>query len=292
MTAQTFANALIAGLSLGLVAMGFSMIYRTAQFFHVAHAATYLVGAYTGIWLSNNTKVPICLAALASIIVSGTLGLMIEVLVYRPLRKLHSSSPILFLASLALLLIIQNVVGLTLGSEIQTVQSRVGQNSVHILGSMVTHWQAISIGVTILLFIVTWSLLRFTVMGKKMRAIATNPDLAEAVGISCDHVLLFVILLGSALAGIAGFLAGYDTAITPTSGFGILLIGVTAAVAGGIGSISGAILGGILVGIVQHFAIWKLPAQWQDAIVFLILIAFLMLRPQGFFGSPIWRTKV
>lgn len=292
MIAQILANGLIAGLLLGLIAIGFSMVYGAARFFHVAHAATYLAGGYTGIWLSNNTKAPAFLAALASMVAAGTLGFLIEIGIYRPLRKVDSSSLILFLASLALLLIVQNTIGLMLGSEIQTVQFRTGQNSFHLLGSMVTSWQALSSGVTILLFVITWFLLRFTLIGKKMRAVATDPDLAEAVGISRDNVLLIVIVLGSALAGMAGFLIGYDTAMTPTSGFGILLIGITAAIVGGIGSISGAMLGGLLVGVVQHLAAWKLPAQWQDAIVFVILILFLILRPQGFFGRPIWRTKV
>src|SRR5690242_10345761 len=121
MTAQTFVNALIAGLSWGLLAMGFSIIHRTARFFHVAHAATYLTGAYVGIWLLNSMTSPVYLAAFASLMAAAILGAIIEIVVYRPLRSFGSSSLILFLASLALLLIVQNTIALTFGSEIQTV---------------------------------------------------------------------------------------------------------------------------------------------------------------------------
>jgi len=292
MIEQILTNGLIAGLLLGLVAIGFSIVYSAARFFHVAHAAMYLAGAYTGIWLSNNTKTPGFVAVLGAIVAAVTLGLLIELSVYRPLRKVGASSLVLFLSSLTVLLIVQNAIGLIVGSEIQTVQSRIGQDTLQILGSTITSWQAISSGVTVLLFLIIWLLLRFTLTGKKMRAVSSDPDLAEVVGISRDNVLLIVIVLGSSLAGIAGFLVGYDTAVTPSSGLGVLLIAVTAAIVGGIGSIPGAMFGGLLVGVAQHIGVWRLPAQWQDAIVFGILILFLILRPQGFFGRPIWRTAV
>ena len=125
-----------------------------------------------------------------------------------------------------------------------------------------------------------------------MRAVTTDPELADAVGISRDNTLLLAICIGSTLAGGTGFLIGYDTALTPAGSFGVLLIAVTAVIVGGIGSIPGAMLGGLLVGVAQHVGVWKLPVQWQDAIVFVILILFLLLRPQGFLGKPLRRAAV
>jgi branched-chain amino acid transport system permease protein len=289
---QLIINGLFAGILVGLVAVGFSLVYNTARFFHAAHAGTYLIGAYAGIWVSNHVGMSPFLALVAAIAAAIGLGLLMELAVYRPLRKAGSSSHVLFLSSLALLLIVQNSIALMVGSEIQVVRSPVSRHTFQVFGGTITSWQVLTAGVTIATFAVTWFLLRFTVIGKKMRAVATDPQLAEVVGINPDNVLVSVIVLGSALAGLAGFLTGYDTAVTPTSGFGVVLVGITAAVVGGVGSVRGAMLGGLLVGAVQHIGLWKLPAAWQDAIVFVILILFLLSRPRGFLGRGIRRVEV
>lgn len=290
MIVQVILNGLMAGLTLGLVAVGFSLIYRTTRILHAAHAATYLAGAYTGILLIKHFHVPVAIAAIGAMLAAVALGVIVEVGVYRSLRKLNSSALIFLLSSLAVVVISQNVVGLTFGSEIQV--SRSIEGSFQIGGGRITAWQAISSGVSIILFFVSWGLLRFTYLGRKIRAIATDPDLAEIVGVGKDSTFLFTVCIGSALSGVAGFLIGYDTAITPNMTFRILLVGVTAAIVGGIGSIPGAMVGGILIGVTQHIGTWKLPTQWQDAIVFFVLILFLLFRPQGFWGVPIRKAAM
>ena len=292
MIAQIIINGLIAGFLWGLVALGFSIIYSTARFLHAAHAATYLVGAYTGILLMRNASVTGGTAILAAMGIAVALGILIEIGIYRPLRKAGSSSSILFLSSLASVIITQNIVGLIFGSEIQVARRYAERDSIQVLGARISSWQALSVGIAASLFIITWGLVRFTQIGRKTCAIATDPDLAEIVGINRGITLMLTICFGSALAGGAGFLICYDTGVTPISGFGVLLIGVTAAIVGGIGSIPGAMLGGLLVGIAQHLSVWKIPPQWQDAIVFLILILFLFVRPQGFLGKPLRKVAV
>jgi branched-chain amino acid transport system permease protein len=288
---QILINGLVAGLLWGLLAIGFSIVYGTARFFHVAHAGVYLVGAYTGICLANALGAPGLLVAIASMIAAVGMGLLIELGIYKPLRKAGSSSLGLFLSSLATLLIVQNSIAVIFGSEIKVVGGRMSHKSFRLLDATITSWQVLSCSVTLFLFVMTWLLLRYTITGKKMRAVANDPDLAEIVGINRNGTLLIAMCFGSALAGIAGFLMGYDTAVTPTIGFGVLLIAITAVVVGGIGSVAGAMLGGLMVGFAQNIGIWKLPAQWQDLIVFVILIIFLLLRPQGFLGKAL-RGKV
>src|SRR6185503_4666570 len=173
------------------------------------------------------------------------IGILIELCVYRFLRRAGSSSLILFLSSLAVVIIIQNAIGMIFGSEIQVAQRQVEQGDLQIIGVKFTSLQAIASVVTIFIFSITWAFLRFTLTGKKMRAIANDPDLAEIIGIRRDRILLVAIAIGSSLAGIAGFLICYDTAVNPTSGFGVLLIGITAAIVGGIDNIPGTMLGGI-----------------------------------------------
>jgi branched-chain amino acid transport system permease protein len=138
----------------------------------------------------------------------------------------------------------------------------------------------------------TWLVLRGTPLGKNVRAISNDDVLARVVGINVDGTVLFSAMLGSGLAAVAGVLMSFDTNLIPTMGFQALLLGVVGAVVGGINSFGGAVLGGLLLGITQHLAVWRVPTQWQDAIVFAILVLFLILRPQGFLGKPLGRAAV
>lgn len=292
MNVQPILNGITAGLLIGLVALGFNLIYRTARFLHVAHATTYLLGAYTGIYLLKQTQVPLSVAVIGAAGAGAILGSLIEVAIYRPLRKARSSSLVLFLSSLALVVIMQNLITLICGSEIQVVRGGFGGKSLTICGGRITEWQALSAVISIAVYAVVLAGFRLTQIGKKMRAVSSDNVLAAAVGIQEDSIILIAISCGSALAGLAGFAVAYDTSITPNSGFGILLIAITAAIVGGIGSIRGAMVGGLLVGLAQNIGVWKVPVQWQDAIVFAILILFLLLRPHGCFGRPLRAVTV
>jgi len=125
-----------------------------------------------------------------------------------------------------------------------------------------------------------------------IRAIADDQALAEAMGVPIERSILLAFGIGSAIAGVAAVLVAYDTSFSPTMGFHALLFGVVAAIVGGIGSISGALLGGLLIGFAENFGVWRLPTQWQDTIVFVILVLFLVLRPEGFMGLPLRKTEV
>lgn len=161
-----------------------------------------------------------------------------------------------------------------------------------VFGARVTLIQISMIAVSVLLSALCWVFIEYSSKGKAMSAVANDPELARIVGVESDQVILFTFALGSALAAIASILISFDTDMTPMMGFNALLMGVVAAIVGGIGSIPGALLGGLLVGMAQHLGVWKLPTQWQDAIVFVILILFLLFRPQGFLGKPLRQAAV
>ena len=292
MISQVIINGITAGLLWGLVAIGFSLIYSTARFLHAAHAATFLIGAYTGIWAVKHSGGYFLAGALMAPLAAAAIGSLIEIGIYRPMLRVGSSPLILFLASLALVIIIQNVISLIWGSEIQVVREGIERESLYLLGGRITFWQIISSVTRLLIFIIVWLAIKLTRVGKMLRAVASDPELAQTVGIERDTMLLTSMCLGSALAGISGFLFSYETALTPSGSFRVLLIGATAAIAGGVGSVPGAMLGGLLIGVAQHVGVWNLPTQWQDGIVFLILILFLLSRPQGFFGLPMRKTTV
>jgi branched-chain amino acid transport system permease protein len=244
--------------------------------------------AYAGWLLGLSLYIAIPLAVIGTAI----LGALLEIRVYRPLRKKGASSLVFLLASLGLFIVIQNVISLIFGDDTKTIRSGAVMEGLPVFGARITPIQITIIVVTALLFALCWAFMKKTKMGKAMRAVANDPELARVVGIETDQVILFTFVLGSALAGIAAILISLDTDMTPLMGFRALLMGVVAVIAGGIGSIPGAALGGLLVGMAQHLGVWKIPTQWQDTIVFLILIFFLLFRPQGFLGRAVKKSSV
>lgn len=291
MLTQLFVEGLFAGSVYALIALGFGLIYSTTRVFHFAHAAIYTAAAYlaySGGLLGLKLYVAIPLA----VILASMLGGLLEIVVYRPLRKKEASPVILLLASLGLLIVIQNAISLLFGDGAKSIRGSAVSEGLAIFEARIT---AIQVGImisSVLLLALCWAFIKYSNKGKAMAAVANDPELARIVGIELDQVILFTFVLGSALAAIASILISFDTDMTPTMGFDALLMGVVAAIVGGIGSIPGAFLGGLLVGMAQHLGVWKLPTQWQDAIVFGILIIFLLLRPQGLLGKPLKKAAV
>lgn len=292
MILQVIVNGILAGLTWGLLAVGFTLIYRVVRFFHVAYVTTYMFGAYAGVWLIQQPIVGVVFAALIATCVAVLIGCVIELAIYRPLRRREASNLVLLLASLAVVVVGQNLIALLFGSEIQVVNLGELQHTIRVAGMSMTIWQVITAILSVVLSATVWFIVSSTAFGKALRAVAADRTLATAIGVRGDYTIFLTVACGSALAGIAGFLVACDTAITPSKGFAVLLTAVTAAIIGGIGSIRGAMLGGLLVGVAQHLGVWKLPAQWQDAIVFLILLFALVFMPQGLFGTPLKKASV
>lgn len=291
MLTQLFVEGLFAGSVYALIALGFGLIYSTTRVFHFAHAAIYTAAAYFAYsgWLLG---LRLYFAIPLAVILASMLGGLLEIVAYRPLRKKEATPVILLLASLGLLIAIQNAISLLFGDDTKSIRGSAVAEGLAVFGARITPIQVGIIAVSVLLLALCWAFIKYSNKGKAMSAVANDPELARIVGIELDQVILFTFVLGSALAAIASILISFDTDITPTMGFDALLMGVVAAIVGGIGSIPGAFLGGLLVGMAQHLGVWKLPTQWQDAIVFGILIIFLLLRPQGLLGKPLKKAAV
>lgn len=153
-----------------------------------------------------------------------------------------------------------------------------------VLGAYVTDIQIITMGVSALLFALTWYLFKFTKFGKALRAISISPELAQMFGIDRNRIILFAFALGSAYAGIAGVLVGFDTGITPTMGFSLLLYGVVAMIIGGTESLWGLAAGAFVLALAQNLTAYYIDTKWMDAITYVILILFLLVRPYGVSG--------
>ena len=166
------------------------------------------------------------------------------------------------------------------------------EEGIHFFGARITPIQVTIIGVSLLLLVSCFLFLKYTKIGRAMRAVANNPELARISGIESDKVILLTFALGSALAGIAGILVALDVDMTPTMGMNALMMGVVAVIIGGVGSIPGVALGALLLGMAQHLGVWKISSQWQDVIAFVILLIFLLFRPQGFLGKKVKKVTL
>jgi branched-chain amino acid transport system permease protein len=287
MIRQLVLNGIIAGAIYALVGLGFALVYRTVRFFHFAHGAVYAVGAYAAYASMQfvSSGVGGFAGWYSGIAAACTVGVAIDRLVYRPLRNKKAPALIQLIASFGVFIFLQNLLQLVFGAQILTMRTGPVKEGHHVLGAVITDTQIAIMAVAVVVLIGLWALEKWTKLGKETRAVADDSLAASVVGIHPERVILWTFVIGSALAGLAGILISHETNIEPTMGFNALLKGIIASIIGGIGSIPGAALGGLFLGLAENLGIWKLPAMWKDTIAFGLLIVFLLVRPQGLLGS-------
>jgi len=295
MAYQLLLNGLISGSTYVLIALGFAIIYRTVKFFHFAHGVVYACGAYFAysvlrIAYSPSTSAGQAgvfegvMAVLVGVVGAAVLGVLIDRLVYKPLRKRKAPNLVFLLASFGVFIFIQNLLQLIYGAQILTIRTGAVKEGHHIFGAVITNIQILILVVSVCLSVSLWLFIKKTRLGKAMRAVADDPLAASVVGINPERIILAAFAIGSALAGLAGMLVSLETNIEPTMGMNAILKGIIASIIGGIGSIPGAVFGGLFLGLAENLGIWKISAGWKDCIAFVILIVFLLLRPGGIMG--------
>jgi len=289
---QLLLNALFAGCIYILIAVSFSLIYHITRFFHFAHAVVFTSGAYFTYLFHKLLGLPVCIAIPIAIGLAALLGCGMEVSVYKPLRKKNASPMVLLLASLGLYIVLQNTISMVFGDDTKSIRSGVVKEGLLVFGARITPIQIVIICTSIVLVVLVALWLKKSKMGKAMRAVANDAELAEISGIDSHNVILWTFAIGSGLAGVAGILVALDVDMTPTMGMNVLMMGVVAVIIGGVGSIPGVALGALLLGLAQHLGVWKISSQWQDAIAFIILFVFLLVRPQGFLGRKVKKVSV
>lgn len=283
---QLIVNSLIAGSIYTLVALGFNLIYGATKFFNLAHGVIATIGGYSVFLLGKQFGWNIYLAIIIAVLFSGLIGYLIEFFLYRKLRARKASNMVLLVASLGAFTALQAVIAIIFTSQFQTLPNgALGSHVYHIGSAAITQIQVIALVAGIIIYLGLLLFLKKTLIGKAVRAVSDDEEVARIVGINTNRTIALVFFIGSAIAGVAGILVGFDTGIEPTMGLPLLLKGVIAAIVGGVGSIHGAIVGSFVLGFVENFGIWKLAAEWKDAIAFILLIIFLLFRPSGIFGD-------
>ena len=283
-------QTLISGLSLGsiyaLIALGYTMVYGIAKMLNFAHGDIIMVGAYAVITVVFTMGLPPFIAILISIALCALLGIVIEFLAYRPLRQAQPLAVLITAIGVSYLL--QNLALLIYGSEQKAFPTIVALPTVHIGGVYIDGITLATLVVTAVIMVALSLFINKTRMGKAMRAVSEDKEAAELMGISVNRTITVTFAIGSALAGVAAIFYGAAyTYIRPTTGAMPGIKAFTAAVFGGIGSIPGAMLGGILLGVIEQLSKTYISTLWADAIVFGVLVVVLVVKPTGLLGKKI-----
>ena len=287
---------LVRGLSLGsiyaIIALGYTMVYGIAKMLNFAHGDVIMVGAYICFFATSTYGLPPVVGILLSMAVCTVLGIVIERLAYKPLRQAPSLA--VLITAIGVSYFLQNAAQLLWTSSPKVFSSVVPKGDVSFFGGQlsVTYLTIVTIVVCVVIMLVLTFFTNKTKMGKAMRACSEDKGAAQLMGIDVNATISITFAIGSALAAIAGVLlcSAYPN-LTPTTGSMPGIKAFTAAVFGGIGSIPGALLGGLLLGIIEIFAGSYISTQLSNAIVFGVLIIVLLVKPAGLLGKKI-REKV
>lgn len=281
---QIIANSIIAGAIYALVALGFNLIYRTTKFFNLAHGALTVVGGYAAFFLYKQLEWNLYASIVAALLVTGVIGYGLDKAVFRQLRRRKASQMVFLVASLGLLTVIQAIIAILFTSQFQTLADSATQQAIYSIGGgIITQTQVVIALSAIVILTLISGMLKYTMFGRAVNAISDDEEVAKMVGIHTDKMIGWIFFIGSAIAGLSGILVGFDTGLEPTMGMSLLMKGVIAAIIGGVGTMHGAFVGAFLLGFAENFGVWQFSGEWKDAIAFVILIIFLLFRPQGIF---------
>jgi branched-chain amino acid transport system permease protein len=292
MLQQLVLNGIIAGSIYSLVAIGFALIYQTTRFFHFAHGAVYTFGAYFAYLFYTQLGFDKFVAFPLACICAMLIGVICEIMIYKPMRVRKATDLTLLIASLGLYIVLQNIISMLWGDDTKTMRTGEVVEGHEFLGARITDIQIAIIVTSIVLIALISLMLSQMKFGKALRALANDPELARLSGINSDRYIMYTFAIGSFLAAVAAIMISFDTDMTPTMGFNALVMGVIAVIVGGINSLPGAALGGLFIGLAQNLGVWQLPSKWQDTIAFVILILFLLFRPYGMLGKKPTRAQV
>jgi len=294
-----FFQHLMNGLTLGgiyaLIALGYTMVYGILKFINFAHGDILMVGAYVGLFVFDLlrgdsplgvwTIVSFFLAMLVSMAACGILGMTIERIAYKPLRRATRLAPLL--SAIGVSFILSNTAAWLLGTQSRKFNYPFDNSSINFAGVIITPHQILILVVSLVMMLALKLFIDRTRMGKAMRATSLDQDTAMLMGINVNRVISLTFAIGSALAAVGGILIALDFKVYPSMGTMTGLKAFVAAVVGGIGNISGAMFGGILLGLLETFgvAILGIPSGLKDTIAFGVLIIILLVKPEGLFGK-------
>jgi branched-chain amino acid transport system permease protein len=290
---QQVVNAIVVGTFYGLIALGYSMVYGIIRLLNFAHGDLFMLGAFAGfsvlsLFSGHAGFIGIGLALLVSVFVVGMIGLCVERVAYRPLIKKKSPRLNLLITAVGVSLAIEYSIMLSYGPSFRVYPIQLPNTGFQIGDVKITYVQLGIILLTVLIMIALQLFIHKSIYGKAMRSIAIDDVATSLMGVPVNRLISLTFFIGSGLAAVAGVMDGiYYGQINFLMGFLFGLKAFTAAVIGGIGSINGAMLGGLVLGIVETLGTVYVGGEWKDVFAFAILILFLVLKPTGLLGEAV-----
>jgi branched-chain amino acid transport system permease protein len=282
---QLLVNGLVTGCALGVVAISFSLIYATTKLFHVAHAGVYTMSGYVA-WSLASRGAPLIVAMAGAIAAATVLGALIQSQLYARLERRRATHLVVLIASLGTLAVIQNVLAAIYTPNILQFDLPWAANVVSLGASVRLTWtQILTIGVSLAAFVGVIWFAHFTILGKRIRAVAANPFLAEITRLRPQSVYVIVMAIASAIVALPGVLVPLDLGLQPYGGVTPLLTATIAMIAGGVGSIGGAFLLAVAIAVLQNLSLLLIPGEWSIGITFFIFVIFMLFRPTGLFAA-------
>lgn len=283
-----FSQQLINGLALGsvyaLLALGYTMVYGIIKLINFAHGEIYMIGAFSGYFAANTLGLSLVPTLIIAMVISAIVGIIIEKVAYKPLRK--SPRITLLITAIGVSLLLQNAMALIVGANPKAFPELIENKMISLGGVQINNKTILMFVVSAVLVLILQFIVYKTKVGKAMRAASFDTEASQLMGINVDNTISLTFAIGSALAGIAGVLVAITyPSITPYMGTMPGLKAFVAAVLGGIGSIPGALLGGFLMGIIETLTKAYISTSFSDAIAFSVLIIILLIKPSGLLGK-------
>jgi branched-chain amino acid transport system permease protein len=281
---QLLATGLVTGCALGVVAISFSLVYATTKIFHVAHAGIYTLGGYLA-WSLVLYGAPLLIAVLISVAACAALGALIQSQLYARLERRRATHLVVLIASLGALAVMQNIIAAVYTPDILQFPIEWSSRMVSVGAIRLDYTQLLTIFVSLAAYAGTMLFAHGTILGKRIRAVASNPMLADITRLQPQTVYVYVIAIASALVCLPGILVPLDLGLQPYNGVTPLLTATIAMIAGGVGSITGAFVLSVAIAVVQNLSLLVIPGEWSIGVTFFIFVIFMLFRPTGLFTA-------
>lgn len=289
---QLAATGLVVGSLYVLCALGWGLIYGTTLHFHVAHGAVFTLAAYYAYAAQKFLDLPLAIAVIGAIVAAALSGMLIDLLIYQPLERRGAIRTTLFIASLGLLTLIENLLAIIFAPDPLRMDVGWLAEAVQLGPVFLTRLHLVSVATAILGFLALMAFLKYSLWGQAIRAVSSSPEMARTVGIDLRRVHLLTYAVGSAISAPAGILLAMDVGVEPYRGTTFVLLASVAVIMGGIGSIPGALLGALFLALLENLGVWKIPSEWQSSISFGAFLIFIVVRPRGLFGRKIQSAEI
>ncbi len=281
---QQLINGLMLGASYSLVAIGYTLIFGVLGLLYFAHGEVFMVGAFVGLYLVIHAGTNIYMALLGATIATACLGVFAVYAAVRPVSKDYPLAPLI--STIGLTIVLQNIATYIFGGQTVAFPETIESILFHFGPVTISSVQIFTLAVAVVLMVLLWLFIENSKMGRAIRATAENHETAALLGVNVNRVVLVTFILASAIAGIAGVLDGVkNSAISPFMGLQVAIKGLVVMLLGGLGNVRGAMVAGILLGMIEILTAAYLGSSMRDFFTFAILILILLYRPTGLFGT-------